>query len=75
MKIEREDVVRMKELARKVANETNAVAIHELEHGFIDYMTTKYGRKKAVEMLTKVWKLSAMIKILPGDIELVEGEK
>lgn len=62
MTIAREDVERMRELARKVSGERNLVVIHELEHGFVDYMSAKYGEKTAVRMLTKVWKFSAMLK-------------
>ena len=65
MKIEREDVARMKTLARRVAAEKDPLAIHELEHGFVDFMTAKYGKQTAITMLTKVWKLSAMLRPVP----------
>lgn len=59
MIIEREDINRMKELARWVAaNERNHVGIHEREVGFKNDMAAKYGEKEAIRMLTKVWKLS-----------------
>lgn len=63
--IAREDVERMRELARKVSVERNLVAIHELEHGFVDYMSAKYGEKTAVRMLTKVWRMSSQLKAIP----------
>lgn len=66
MKIEREDFNRMRELAQKLAGiRNNPVAVHELEHGFVDYMTVKYGRQTAVSMLTKVWKLAAKLTPVP----------
>lgn len=65
MMIDREDVNRMKELARLVANERNAVAIHEHEVGFKNYMASKYGEKTAITMLTKVWKMSSQLKAIP----------
>ena len=66
MKIEREDVNRMRELARKIAGlGRNPVAIHQLEHGFVDYMTAKYGSLTAITMLTKVWKLSRQLSPSP----------
>ena len=62
MMIAREDVNRMKELAKKVAHERSAVKIHELEVGFKHYMAAKYGEKTAITMLTKVWALAARLK-------------
>lgn len=62
MKIDREDVNRMRDLARKIAGiRKNPVLIHQLEHGFVDYMTVKYGKQTAVTMLTKVWKMSGQL--------------
>ena len=66
MKIAREDVNRMKELAQKLAGiQKNPVLIHQLEHGFVDYMATKYGKQTAITMLTKVWKMSSQLKAVP----------
>jgi len=62
MKIEREDVNRMKELARKVAHERNKVKIHELEVGFKHNMAAKYGEKTAITMLTKIWAMADRLK-------------
>ena len=69
MTIAREDVNRMKELAEKVAVLTDPWAIHQLEHGFVDYMTAKYGKPEAIRMLTKVWKLSARLRSIRGQEE------
>ena len=60
--IAREDVNRMKDLAREVAHERNKVKIHQKEVGFKNYMAAKYGEKTAITMLTKVWKMAASLK-------------
>jgi len=74
MKIEREDVNRMKELAQKLAGiGKNPVAIRRLEHGFVDDMTAKYGRPAAITMLTKVWKMTAMLRVQPDPDGLEEA--
>ena len=66
MKIEREDVNRMRELAQKLARiRRNPVAIHQLEHEFVGDMAAKYGKQTAVTMLTKVWKMSSQLKAIP----------
>ena len=67
MTIAREDVNRMKELAEKLAVLTDPVAIYQLEHGFVDYMTVKYGKTAAVTMLTKVWKLAKKRRNAAGE--------
>ena len=59
MIIEREDVERVKDLARKVAAIQDPVKIHYLEVGFKNNMAAKYGEKEAIRLLTKVWQLSA----------------
>jgi hypothetical protein len=70
MKIAREDVNRMKELAMDLSKiRKNPVAIHQKEHGFVDYMTAKYGEQTAITMLTKVWKMSSQLKAIP-DMEV-----
>ena len=68
MTIAREDVNRMKELAEKVAVLTDPVAIHHLEHGFVDYMTVRYGKQTAIAMLTKVWKLAGQLRPIPEEM-------
>ena len=62
MIIEREDVERVKDLARKVAAIQDPVQIHHLEVGFKNHMAAKYGEKEAIRLLTKVWQLSAARK-------------
>ena len=62
MKIQREDVERMKDLAKKVSVIRDPVAIHQLETGFMHYMQPKYGEKTATEMLIKVWQLSDKLR-------------
>ena len=59
MMIAREDVERMKDLARKVAAIQDPVQIHHLEVGFKHNMAAKYGEREAIRLLTKVWQLSA----------------
>lgn len=68
MTIAREDVNRMKELAEKVAVLTDPVAIHQLEHGFVDFMTVRYGEQTAIAMLTKVWKLAGQLRPIPEEM-------
>ena len=65
MIIAHEDVERMKELAQKVSKTSDPIRIHQMEHGFIDFMTVRYGKKEAIRMLSKVWTLSAKIKAQP----------
>ena len=67
MTIAREDVNRMKELAEKVSGLSDPMAIHQLEHGFVDYMTVKYGKTAAVTMLTKVWNLAKKRRNAAGE--------
>ena len=62
MKIQREDVERIKELARKVSVTRDPVAIHEMETGFKNYMQAKYDEKTAIDMLVKVWQLSYKLR-------------
>lgn len=61
MTVAREDVNRMKELA-KASLRTPAPQLQHLERVFLDDMTMKYGKTEAMRLLTKVWALSARLK-------------
>lgn len=61
MTIEREDVTRMKELA-KASLQTPPKELHHLERVFLNDMIRKYGKTEAMRLLTKVWELSARLK-------------
>ena len=72
VKIDREDVNRMRNVARQVSKERSAFKRRCIERDFVESMAEKYGRSKAMEMLTKVWKLSTMMSIF-SDCEFVDG--
>lgn len=72
VKIDREDVNRMRNVARQVSKERSAFKRRCIERDFVESMAEKYGRSKAMEMLTRVWKLSTMMNIFP-DCEFVDG--
>lgn len=65
MIIAREDLERMKELARKISVTPNweTKRLYEMQHEFRDLMAEKYGEKIAIAMLTKAWKLSARMRV------------
>lgn len=62
MLIDREDVNRMKDLARAVAKERSAMKIHMMETDFKKAMAAKYGEKTAITMLTKIWAMADKLK-------------
>ena len=61
MTIAREDVNRMKELA-KASLQTPPKELHHLERVFLDDMIRKYGKTEAMRLLTKVWELASKLE-------------
>ena len=67
MIIERADINLMRDVAIRVMNTKSSEQIRLIERDFVAQMSEKYGKKRATEMLARVWNMSKAVPSTPED--------